>query len=223
MNTSRIKVPKSIILITTFAVILSILRVVVWGKFSFTWILWNIFLAFVPFFISSTLLFLFRENKLSKTIFIVGIILWILFIPNSPYIITDFIHLGETKSVPILFDTLLLFSSALVGLSLFFHSLSHIEQLIRTKCSKKVTSLIIVLIIIIVSFGIYLGRFLRFNSWDIFINHIYLLKNVWNLIFKGSNRVDLFLYTVLFSFSLLFSYKAWKYSSKESKEQDLIL
>lgn len=215
MNIFKINIPKSIITLAILAIVLNILRIVIWGKVSFVYILWNIFLAFIPFVISFMLLYFLKEKKLNKMIFIVGFILWIIFIPNAPYIITDFIHLGEIRSVPVLFDIFLIFSSASVGLILGFHSFFHIEQIIKTKYSSNMTSLLMGVIIIIVGFGVYLGRFLRFNSWDIFINHISLIKNVWKIFSQSTAHIEVYLYTILFSFFLYLFYTAWKYSNIE--------
>lgn len=209
----KIHIPKSLIPIIILAVTLNILRVVLWGKLSFIFIMWNIFLAFVPYFISSLLLAYSKEEKRNKFIFILGFILWILFIPNAPYIITDFIHLGVTKSVPLIFDTLLLFSSAIIGLILFFHSLFHIEEIIKLKYSSKVTSIIMVVIMIFISFGVYLGRFLRFNSWDVFINPTSLVSNVWKIFSDGAMYADASFYTGLLFLFLLMFYWAYKYSN----------
>lgn len=213
MNVFKINIPKSVISLTILAVVLNVLRVIIWGKMSLIYILWNIFLAFIPFFISFILLSLSKEKKLSKIIFIIGFIIWMLFIPNAPYIVTDFIHLGEIRSVPMLYDIFLIFSSASVGLMLGFHSFFHIEQIIKTKYSPRITSLIMGLIMIIISFGIYLGRFMRFNSWDVFVNHTSLIKNVWKIFSQSTANTEVFLYTGLFFFFLYLSYKAWIYSN----------
>lgn len=210
MNIYKINIPKSIIILTILAVVLNILRVIIWGKMSLIYILWNILLAFIPFLISFILLSLSKEKKLSKIIFIIGFIIWMLFIPNAPYIVTDFIHLGEIHSVPMIYDVFLIFSSASVGLMLGFHSFFHIEQIIKTKYSPRFTSLIMGLIMIIISFGIYLGRFMRFNSWDVFVNHTSLIKNVWKIFSQSTANIEVYLYTGLFFFFLYLSYNAWK-------------
>lgn len=214
LNFYKIKIPKDIIIITIFAVVLNILRIVIWDKMSFLYILWNIFLAFIPFLISFTLLSFLKDGKFNKLILIAGFILWILFIPNAPYLVTDIIHLGTTKVVPILYDTLLLFSSAWLGMILFFYSLSHIEQIIQMRFSKRNTSIIIGIIILLVSFGIYIGRFLRFNSWDVFFNHTFLIKHVWEIFSQATAHMAVYLYTLLFFSFLYLFYIAWKYSNK---------
>lgn len=214
-NILKAEVSKSILLLMIVAVVFNLLRIIIWEKASFVYILWNLFLALIPFTISLVLLTLHKEGTLNKIVFIVGIILWIIFLPNAPYLVTDLIHLGETKAVPIIYDTILLFSSALLGLVLTFYSLSHIEEIIRKSLSKRKTVLIMALIILLVSFGIYLGRFLRFNSWDIFINHYALLKNIWEILSQMAIHAEVYLFTIMYSFFLFFSYHAWKEIGKK--------
>lgn len=213
ININQIKIPKIIIPLSILAITLNILRVIIWDKVSFVFILWNIFLAFIPFVISSFLLFYSKEKKLNKILFTAGFILWILFIPNAPYLITDFIHLGVIKSVPLIFDIMLLFSSTLIGLILGFYSLFHIEQIIKIKYNNKTTSVIMGIIILLISFGIYLGRYLRFNSWDVFVNHTSLIKNIVKIFSESANNTTVYLYTGLMFISLLLFYKSFKYTN----------
>ncbi len=210
MNLFNIYIPKSIIYLTAFAVATNILRIVIWGKDSFVYILWNIFLAIIPFVISSFLLFYYKEKKLNSVLLIVGMFLWLIFIPNAPYIITDFVHLGEIRMIPILFDILLIFSSATLGLILGVNSLFHIEQIFDLKYSKTKTTIIMMGIILLISFGVYLGRFLRFNSWDIFVNHTSLIKNVWNIFSDPASSTGVFFYTLLFFSFIVVFYYSWK-------------
>jgi uncharacterized membrane protein len=218
MNIYKIIIPRSIIPLLILAIALNVSRIIIWGKFSFAYILWNIFLAFIPFIISSLLLSFSKTEKFNKVIFFAGIFFWLLFIPNAPYIVTDFIHLGEIHAVPVIFDTFLLFCSASLGLILGFYSLFHIEQIVRVKYSQKVTRIIMGLVIFLISFGMYLGRFLRFNSWDIFINHTSLVKNIWKVFSESSPRIEVYLYTLLFFLFLVLSYKSWKYSNNKNNE-----
>jgi uncharacterized membrane protein len=113
----------------------------------------------------------------------------------------------------LIFDVFLLFSSATAGLILGFYSLFNIEQIIRAKNSPRITSIIMSLILLMISFGMYLGRFLRFNSWDIFINHLSVIKNIWKIFSEPSGRIEAYLYTLLFFLFLVLSYKSWKYSN----------
>lgn len=196
---NKISIPKSIIPLIALAFALNILRVIIFGKFSFVYILWNIILAFIPFLISSILLYYSDIHKLNQTLFVLGGIVWLIFLPNAPYIVTDLIHLGEVRSVPILYDSVLLFTSAWVGLLLGLHSIEQFEKILLSKYSKKITNFIILMIILFTSFGIYLGRFLRFNSWD--IGKIFTQSN---------NYVNMYTYTLLFFFFIYTFYLSFK-------------
>ena len=211
MNIPKSIIPKPIIPILIFAVILNILRIIIWDKFSYLYLLWNILLAFVPYVISLLLTYFQKENKLNNFFLILGSFFWLLFIPNAHYLITDFIHLDEVKHAPLLYDAFLLFSSALVGLLFGLFSISHMENLIKKKFSQKTSRIIMLILFVIIGFGIYLGRFLRFNSWDFFTNHMSIWSGL-SLLFSGPGSViNVILYTLLFSSFVFVSYKSWKY------------
>lgn len=203
-------IPSSVFPILFFAITLNILRILIWGKTSYFYLLWNIFLAFVPYLLSLIFFNLYKIKKINTFLLIIGFIFWLLFIPNAHYLITDLIHLDEVKHAPILYDSFLIFSSALVGLLFGVYSLSHIENIIKENFSIKKTKIIMFSIIILIGFGIYLGRFLRFNSWDFFVNHFSLWKEM-HIIFSGVNNFyNVLLYTLLFSSFIYVSFEMWK-------------
>jgi len=211
----KILIPKSLLVLIMLAITLNLLRIVLFGKLSFIYLLWNIFLAMIPFMISSTLLYYNNNDKLNNSLFIVGSIFWILFLPNAPYIVTDLIHIGVVRSVPVLYDSVLLFTSAWIGLLLGMHSLFHMEKILLSKYSKKVTSIIIVVVLLLSSFGIYLGRFLRFNSWDIFTNPLSFFNILLNTLYYSPYHIEALIYIVLFFSFTYVSYISWKYSNLE--------
>lgn len=199
------------------AIILNIFRIVIFNKFSQVYLLWNIFLAFIPFLISSILLWSVNKNKLKNPLFIIGGILWLLFIPNAPYIITDLIHIGEVRAVPALYDSFLIFTSAWVGLLLGLYSIHHIEQILKKRYSQKVTYITLGVIMLFISFGIYLGRFLRFNSWDIFEKPLSFINGIGNIFSRSSNYKEALLYTLLFLFFIIMSYNSWRATQTQTK------
>jgi len=95
------------------------------------------------------------------------VLIWLLFFPNAPYILTDLFHLRLKSSMPIWFDLLLILSFAWTGLMFGFTSLWNIENLLRNNLKPIYINLISSLLLFIGSFGIYVGRYLRWNSWDI--------------------------------------------------------
>lgn len=206
----KFKIPQSIIKLLILAVVLNLLRIILFNNTSFIYILWNILLAFIPFFISSILIFKTDKNNIIKPFFIISFILWLIFLPNAPYVITDFIHLGRVHAVPVMYDIFLLFTSAATALLMGLYSLFHMEKMLLLKFSKKVTNILITIIILFTSFGMYLGRFLRFNSWDLFISHNSLVFGIWNALSNPNNLMNIYSYTILFFFFIYVSYISFK-------------
>jgi uncharacterized membrane protein len=90
--------------------------------------------------------------------------LWLLFLPNSPYLVTDLVHLKPRPSVPLWFDILLVQSFVLTGLLLGFLSVYLMHRLVTHAYGWKIGWLFTLLILALTGFGIYLGRFERWNS-----------------------------------------------------------
>lgn len=217
MGIYKIKIPKSITSLLILALVLNILRIFLFDTMSFAYMFWNIFLAFIPFFISSVLIARTDRDNLFKPFFIIGFVLWFLFLPNAPYVVTDLIHIGRIRAVPVMYDAFLLFSSAAVSLLFGFYSLSHMEKLLSLRFSKKNTNIIVFLIILFTSFGMYIGRFLRFNSWDFFTSHNFLLSSVWKIFTNPADNINAYTYTLLFFCFIYISYVSFKNSNTNTK------
>jgi uncharacterized membrane protein len=211
-KTKILNIPKQILLLLLLTIVLNLTRFIVFQSTYYIYLFWNIFLAIIPFIISSFLLHYTEKNKLKQSLLIAGGILWLLTLPNAPYIVTDLIHLGRNHNAPLLYDTFLIFSAAWVGMILFMYSLSHVEKILRYKYSEKITSLAIVAITFLTSFGMYLGRFMRFNSWDVFSDASLIFTNVSNIVTKPNQYMDAYLFTGISFVFIYTSYRAWKYS-----------
>lgn len=210
MELFKIRLPKFILPILIFAIILNILRIFLFGTQSFVYILWNIFLAIIPFLVSSVISLYINKKNFYNPIFILGFLVWLLFLPNAPYVITDFIHLGEIRSVPIMYDIILLFVSSTVSLLFGLYSLEQIENIFLIKFSNKVTKIILYITILFTSFGIYLGRTLRFNSWDLFFNHSSLFSSILDIFSNPEKHFNAYFYTIIFFFLIYTSFWAFK-------------
>lgn len=210
MNLREIKIPKQITYLLILAVVLNILRVIFFGSTAFLYIIWNIFLAFVPFIISLILVLRTNKDNISKLFFVAGFILWFLFLPNAPYVITDFIHLGRIHAVPVMFDIFVLFTSAWVSLLMGLYSLVNIEKIFLLRFTKKATNSIMVFIILFASFGMYLGRYLRFNSWDFFVSHDFLITSIMRVVREPNSYENVYAYTALFFAFIYISFISFK-------------
>ncbi len=211
---NKIPVPKSLILLFALAIILIGLRVYLYDRYSLVYLIWNIFLAAIPYLISSVLLYFSNKKRLNKTLFIISGIVWLLFLPNAPYIITDLIHIGVVHGVPVLYDSILLFTSAWLGLLLGLYSILQIEEILLNKYSKIITNRLIIGILFLASFGMHLGRTFRFNSWDIFTSPILFFGRIFNIFSLRVHHEEALSYTLLFFAFLVVSYWSFKLSKK---------
>jgi uncharacterized membrane protein len=148
-------------------------------------LLWNIFLAWIPY-ILSRYFKQYRASQSWKQAFLFGS--WLLFFPNALYIVTDLIHVQDDPAAPVWFDAILLFTCSLLGLIMAYVSLYNVERYLQYKFNRKTISLLMPMIIFLGSFGVYLGRFERWNSWDIIHNPMGLGTDMLNcFISPGDN------------------------------------
>ncbi|MEO8772298.1 MAG: DUF1361 domain-containing protein [Ferruginibacter sp.] len=165
------------LLVITFIFICALIasRIIYTGSRQHIFLVWNIFLAWIPY-STSNYFRLYEKKQKWKQLFL--FCSWLLFFPNALYIITDLVHLQDTGDAPVWFDAILLFTCSLLGLIMAFKSLYNVERYLSKKLSRKRLSFIMPLIIFISSFGVYLGRFERWNSWDIIHSPVALGEDV---------------------------------------------
>lgn len=171
---------KLIYLFSLFAISLSTYRVIKTDTIIYVFLIWNLFLAFIPYWISQ---FLVRQQTL-KRIWLPLVIVWLLFLPNSPYILTDLFHLKRRALIPLWFDLVLICSYALIGFTLFYKSLIDMVQLGKQYISNQYLHIILPIVFWLIAFGLYLGRYLRFNSWDIVQRPVYILNKSVHIVFQ---------------------------------------
>jgi uncharacterized membrane protein len=177
-----------------FTISLVLFRIFYSGSLMYIFFGWNLFLAAVPLAISSFLVY--AKNKNIQWLLFA---LWLLFFPNSLYIVTDLLHLKARYPVPLWFDSVLVFSAAFNGLIIAYASLQRTELFLRTKFSHSRTGIIIYACLFVSSFGIYLGRFLRWNSWDILSDPLGLILQVTDRIFNPFEHPRTWGMTIVFT------------------------
>lgn len=167
-------------LLCFFSLILLAIRIFVTGQFSFLFLVWNLFLAYIPFGIS-TLVEL-KKKDIDHWQFWIISPMWLLFFPNALYILTDLFHLHRNSGMPEWFDLLLILSFAISGVLLGLFSLRSMHSIVEKLHSKLVGSFFVLGSIVLGSFGVYLGRFERYNSWDVFRMPLEITKEISNRI-----------------------------------------
>ncbi|MBA4196890.1 MAG: DUF1361 domain-containing protein [Chitinophaga sp.] len=157
---------KMLLLSVAFSMLLLTVRIIITHELSYIFYAWNTFLAIVP------LLFSRRLSKQLSFNFkaIVLIVCWLLFLPNAPYIVTDIFHYMKRPPVPMWYDLLIVMIATWNGLLLGFISLLQVEQFLTSYLKPFWVKASVIVSLILCGYGVYLGRFLRFNSWDILTN-----------------------------------------------------
>lgn len=161
-----------------FCCFLISVRVIVFKEGMYLFLIWNLFLAALPLVFSFILKY--YEDVFPKVAWVQILLFnfWLLFFPNAPYIITDLVHLAEGRPAPLWYDASLLFCAAFTGLLSGLISLFIIHKIILKRIKKFTAWIIISILVILSGYGIYLGRVLRWNSWDIFINTTELFNSI---------------------------------------------
>lgn len=149
---------------------------------EFIFLAWNLFLAFIPYQLTRWVKNSVRVME-KRMLLLTCLLAWLLFIPNSFYIITDLFHLSKVKSAPSWFDLLLIYSFAWNGLVLGILSLRDAGLVFRVTMGRRVSFLVILVAMWLIAFGIYIGRYLRFNSWDVLTNPFSLAGELAAMIF----------------------------------------
>jgi uncharacterized membrane protein len=189
------------ILMAFFSFVCSLIfvRFLFTNNVAFFFIIWNLFLAWIPYFISSYFQKIYSAKSWKQ---ILVLLTWLLFFPNALYIVTDLIHLNDKTNVPKWFDAVIIFSACVLGLMMAFISLLRVEHFFEHRFGNKKVNLFIFAILFIASFGVYLGRFLRWNSWDVIGNPTALFLSIVDRIFYPFHHLQTwgitFIFTVLF-------------------------
>lgn len=178
--------------------ILLTVRIKMTESFFLLFLVWNLFLAMIPYGVTSLLL---ASKKASQSLWVLipAISLWLLFLPNTPYLISDLQHLKNSPKNIIWYDLLLLMSFIVYALFIFYFTVKDMRAIVQTKINLKYINPLTILIFILCGFGIYLGRFLRWNSWDIIQDPLGLLYDIWHRIRHPFQNKEMWLVTLGYS------------------------
>ena len=179
-------------------------RVLLTGHGLFIFLAWNLFLALVPFGLS-TLLGTALGPLRARLLLPVGAA-WLLFFPNAPYLVTDLLHLEQRPGVPLWYDLALILSCAWNGLMLAYASLADMQELVRQRLGTLAGWVFATVALLLSSFGVYLGRYLRFNSWDVLSNPLTLFFDILHRLLNPLSYPRTWGVTVVFGLFLLLGY-----------------
>ena len=181
---SNKKTNSLLLLLSIYCGILLLFRAKITHSIFYFFLVWNLFLGAVPY-----LILAFAKEKMQllenvKTRILV-FFSWLLFLPNSFYILTDFVHLEKGDPALFWFDLILLFSFSSLGFLFGLLSIKEFKNCFSLFYTNKIVVITIPTICLLSGFGIYLGRFLRFNSWNILTNPFQLVLDSMQTLFTS--------------------------------------
>ncbi len=177
----------------------------------YDFLLWNLVLAWVPLAFAGLAytVAMRRRRGASYPLIAASAVAWLIFFPNAPYILTDFLHLGSMGDIsPGWYDVLMLFWYAWTGLLLGVVSLYLMQEMVASRLGLAASWVFVVLAAGLGSVGIYLGRFLRWNSWDLLRRPGPLTSELYGRVTDPASQPRLLGFTVLFTLLFLFVYVA---------------
>lgn len=189
---SLLRVTVAFIISTGGCCLVLLFRIILIHSYRYSYLVWNLFLAWIPFLLAILMNWLYGKIKtrLKLTVIIVGFV-WIIFYPNAPYILTDFIHFlrlpqnirtyGDSFITPnaiVWYDIVLNSSFAFIGHLIGLISLVIFHDLFRAIFNRFAGWAIAIIAIFLSGYGIYLGRFVRLNSWNIFTHPFSTIESI---------------------------------------------
>jgi len=166
----------------------------------------NLFLAWIPYLFSIMAASTYRFHPKRWGLILLLGLLWLLFFPNAPYMVTDFYHLDPRPPVPLWFDISLIAIFAFTGCFLAIASLRSVHNIIEKYLGKIIGWIFALLSLGLGSLGVYLGRFRRFNSWDILLDPRSVIKDIAHNILNPLDNLGFLGFTLMFTSILLVFY-----------------
>ena len=185
------------------------------GRYAF--LVWNLFLAWIPF---GFAWIAYSSTHLPKPVMVllVGLcaILWLIFFPNAPYILTDFQHLARLNGeAPVWYDVIMLLWFSWNGVFLGVISLYFMQRVVARWLGSILSWAFVVGVTVLSSLGVYVGRFMRWNSWDVMFDPLGMPGEFLHTVSRTQERTltfsflfalfFLFVYVTLFVFGRLMS------------------
>lgn len=153
-------------------------RVMIAQRTTYNFLIWNLFLAWIPYACSLSITLLYRWQPRRGWLLVIPSMLWLVFLPNAPYLVTDLWHLDNRPPVPLWYDVGMLASFAWTGSFLGIVSLSQMQHVVRKYVGSLVSWLFVLGTIGLSGLGIYLGRFMNLNSWDLVLRPGHVLVDI---------------------------------------------
>ncbi len=198
---SRVRLGAALVCSSLVGVILFLVASLENNSFDYGYLLWNLGLAWIPLALVLWLQKVLRTSLWSSWLPLIITLLWLSFLPNSFYMLTDYIHLLESERVNPLFDLVMFTSLILNALILGYLSLYLVHQEFVKRLSRRTSALLVGGVLLLSSFAIFIGRDLRWNTWDVVLNPASVIFDVSDRLINPGAHPQVF--STTFSFFVL--------------------
>jgi uncharacterized membrane protein len=209
ISRSKYKLSLGVLLLTAtlISVILVKIHTRINGEDNYSFLVFNLGLAWIPF-AAALAAYGAMRNRITFFLFMpICTLVWLIFFPNAPYLLTDFQHLAYTNvNTPVWFDVLIMIWFAWTGLLLGISSLYLMQEVVTRTFNPLMGWVFAIIVTILSSVGVYLGRFLRWNSWDILQDPLLIAKDMYGIVRHPITNLPTYVFTILFTLLFLFIY-----------------
>lgn len=177
------------------------------GSRDYYFLVFNLGLAWIPF-IAATVAYASRRFRFTFYVMMpICMLIWLMFFPNAPYLLTDFQHLAYSGNhSPLWLDVIILIWFAWTGLLLGIASLYLMQEIITRMFNSAVGWAFAIGATILSSIGVYLGRFLRWNSWNLLQDPLPIARDMYGIVRHPLDNLPTYVFTILFTLLFLFIY-----------------
>jgi uncharacterized membrane protein len=192
----------SLVFASAICVALVLMRQLFVGYASYAFLFWNLTLAWIPLVFSFITYRYHALDKPKRLQFFLCAFAWFVFFPNAPYMVTDFVHISPIHIAPEWLDVITVIACAWTGLCLGYLSLYLMQEIARERFGRLASWVFVLAMLALGSIGVFCGRFLRWNSWDVLSHPVWMLHTA-HPIHRFSQPGDMIFLTTLFLFLLL--------------------
>ena len=190
--------------------LLVLLRAAISGSFFLSWLPWNLFLAWVPYMIAAVVGRLADHSPHGSGLLVAPTLLWLLFIPNAPYVVTDYVHLRGADGARLAYDAGMIGVFAALSLALGLASLQRMHHVVSRRLGGTWGWAFVGGVSLLCGIGVWMGRVLRWNSWDVLTNPMGLLLTTVGAFLDLGRHLGAVVFSASFGLTLLAAYALWR-------------
>lgn len=195
-----------VVLSTILVILFFIVRIYLTRQVGYLSLIWNLFLAWLPYIFALVSSLIHDVLPRKWWLMLIPSGLWFLFLPNAFYIVTDFFQLTEHAAIPIWYDSGLVAITSWTGLFLAIISLSTMQRIVQAYLGGFFSWGFSLLVIGLNGYGVYLGRFLRWNSWDLIFEPVAILSDSYELLKNPFDSKEVIGFIVMYTSLYLVTY-----------------